>query len=112
MIALGWCRIALLGVLIAQPVWFGWLDRPEFLPLWLVLALSMLPLMAVLPGVWQLRKNPLVIAGCLLLVYFCIAVMEAWANPVVRPVALAQIALIGVFFTALPRLRTRSPRRG
>ena len=105
MIPLWWCRIALVGLLLIQPIWFGWINPPTVVSPWLVLTLTMLPLLLVLPGTWRLRPRSLVIAGCLLLLYFCLAVMEAWANPAARWPAVAQVMLIAVYFIALPSVR-------
>ncbi len=110
MIPLAWCRIALVGILLIQPLWFGWINPPTVVPPWLVLAITMVPLLLVLPGTWQLRPRSLVIAGCLLLLYFCLAVMEVWANPAARWPAAAQIVLIAVYFIALLSIR-RQPAR-
>lgn len=105
MIALNWCRLALAGLLILQPLWFGWLNPPEIMPPWLAVIITSVPLLLVLPGGWHLRPRGLVIAGCLLLPYFCLAVMEAWANPPARLPAVVQIVLIAIYFTALPAVR-------
>ncbi|MFU8832715.1 MAG: DUF2069 domain-containing protein [Wenzhouxiangella sp.] len=107
-IELSWCRWSLLGLVILQPLWFGWVQQPEHLPVLLVVAAALAPLLIVLPGVWKLRVRPLVIAGFILLLYFSFGVMEAWANPGARIPALLQVALIIVYFVALPTVR-RSP---
>ncbi|HSH26954.1 MAG TPA: hypothetical protein VK972_04160, partial [Wenzhouxiangella sp.] len=54
---------------------------------------------------WRLKKQALVIAGCVLLVHFCLAVAEAWANPAARLPAVIQALLIGVYFVAMSSLR-------
>ncbi len=110
MIPLIWCRFVMAGLVILQPLWFGWLNRPELMPSWAAVIVTTLPLLLVLPGSWRLQPRGLVIAGCLLLLYFCLAVMEAWANPPARLPALVQIALITIFFTALPAVRKQPVR--
>ncbi len=112
MIPLICCRYAMAGLVLLQPLWFGWFNRPELMPPWVAVIITMLPLLMVMPGSWRLQPRELVIAGCLLLPYFCLAVMEAWANPPARLPALVQIALIAVFFTALPAVRKQPARRG
>lgn len=109
MIPLWWCRVAFLGVLVLQPLWFAWLAPPSVLPMAFVLAVTILPMLVVLPGVLRLRTRPLVIAGCLLMFYFSFAVMEAWAHPAVRIQSIVQILLVTLYFTALPSVR--QPRR-
>ena len=106
-IRLSWCRWSMLGLVLLQPIWFVWWAPQQALPLGFVLTLTLLPLLLVLPGVWQLRQRPLVIAGFILIFHFCLAVMEAW-NPAARLPALLQILLICVYFIALPTIRRRS----
>ncbi|RFF30258.1 DUF2069 domain-containing protein [Wenzhouxiangella sediminis] len=101
----GACRWSLLGLIVLQPLWFGWLAPPELVPAWMAIAIMGLPLLGLLPFVWGLRKNALVVAGCLLLVHFCLAVSEAWANPAARVPAVIQVVLIGIYFTAMSSLR-------
>jgi uncharacterized membrane protein len=110
-IPLWWCRIAIAALVVLQPLWFGWIQPPTVISPWVVVAITTLPLLIVLPGCWQLRARSLVIAGCLLLFYFCLAVMEAWANPAARGPAVAQILLIVIFFTALPAVRKQPAGR-
>jgi uncharacterized membrane protein len=108
--SLSWCRWALVGLLVLQLVWFGWLQNPGFPAAGLILLISAGPLLLLLPGVWRLRQRPLVIAGFVLMFYFCFAVMEAFANPGTRLAAGLQIALITVYFIALPTIRRHRAR--
>jgi uncharacterized membrane protein len=101
----GACRWSLIALIALQPVWFGWAAPPQFLPPWLAIAILTLPLLIALPFVWRLGKNALVVTGCLLLVHFCLAISEAWASPAARLPAIAQVVLIGVYFTAMSSLR-------
>lgn len=112
MIRLSWCRWSLLALVPLQLAWYGWLQPPELLPLSLVLALTIVPLLLVLPLAWPLKPRGLVIAGMVLLIYFSVGVSEAWVNPNVRAVALVQIALIVVYFTALATIRRSRPKTG
>lgn len=112
MIPLWWCRVAILGLILLQPVWFVAVSPPAYLPLALVLAMTLTPLLVVLPGVWHLKPRTLVIAGCLLLIYFSFAVMESWVHPIARWPALVQIALVALFFTALPAIRKLPDQTG
>ncbi|MBB6087676.1 DUF2069 domain-containing protein [Wenzhouxiangella marina] len=105
MISLSWCRWSLLGLVLLQPLWFAWWSPPSSVPVWLVLGLALLPLLLVLPGSWRLNGRSLVIAGCLLMGYFCIGVMEAWASPAARWPALLQVLLCLLFFTGLATIR-------
>ncbi len=110
MINLSWCRWSLLALVPVQLAWFAWLQPPQILPLVVVLTLSVLPLLIVLPFAWRLQPRGLVITGLVLLVYFVIGVTETFANPAVRPLALVQVALIVIYFTALATIR-RAPKK-
>jgi uncharacterized membrane protein len=112
MIGLSWCRWSLVGLLLLQLVWFGWLVPPAGPARWVALLLSAGPLALALPFVWRLRPRPLVVTGLLLLIYFSVGVMEAWASPTVRAPALAQIALVLLYFTGLATIRRRSAPAG
>lgn len=78
----------------------------------IVLVVALLPLLAVLPGTWQLKPRSLVIGGCLLLVYFCFAVMEAWMNQSARGLAATQVVLISLYFAGLATIRNAPARDG
>lgn len=108
--SLTWCRWSMLGVAALQPAWFGWLYNPGMPFVIMVLAVALIPLLVVMPGVWRLKPRSLVIGGCLLLLYFCFAVMEAWMNQAARNLALIQITLISLYFAGLAVIR-RSPAR-
>jgi uncharacterized membrane protein len=105
-----WCRWSLLGLVALQPAWFGWLYNPGLPLVLLVLAVALAPLLLVLPGVWRLESRSLVIGGCLLLLYFCFAVMEAWMSQAARLPALVQVILISLYFAGLAVIR-RAPAR-
>lgn len=108
MIPLWWCRLAVVGLIALQPAWFLWIAPPDLMPALPLTWIAALPLLVLLPALWRLRARALVLAGCLLLIYFSFAVMEAFANPSALGPAIVQIALIAAYFTALPRLRRRS----
>lgn len=111
MIRLSWCRWSLLAVLVLQPIWFGWLYPSAHFPVWLVLAVTMIPLLLPAIGVWRLQTRALVIAGIVLMFHFSYAVMEAYANLTVRPLALVQVALVTIYFIGLAMVRFQ-PRPG
>lgn len=99
------CRWTLVTLILLQPLWFFWLAPPELMPPWLATLLMALPLLLVLPFAWQLGRNALVVAGGILLLHFCVAVAEAWANPAARIPALIQIVLVVLYLTAMSALR-------
>ncbi len=107
-----WCRWSLLGLVVLQPAWFGGLYNPGMPLVLVVLAVAVAPLLAVLPGVWQLKPRSLVVGGCILLLYFCFAVMEAWMSQSARILALIQVGLISLYFAGLAMIRKSSARSG
>jgi uncharacterized membrane protein len=110
MIQLSLCRWSLIGLIIIQFLWFGWMIPMEPSTRLAALAVSALPLLVALPLIWSLKPRPLVVTGLLLLVYFSIGVSEAWANPAARLPAVFQVVMVLAFFTGLATIRRqRSP---
>ncbi len=105
MITIQWSKWSFFALIALQVAWFGWLYPPTFWPKAMVLAIMLIPLLTVAIGVWKLNMRTMVVAGFFLLFYFSYAVSEAYAVPEVRPMALAQIALITVYFVALLSVR-------
>ena len=101
----GTCRWSLIALIVLQPLWFAWLAPPKLVPAWLAVTIMGLPLLLLLPFVWRLRKEALVITGCVLLLHFCLAVAEAWASPAARVPAVIQALLVGIYFVAMSSLR-------
>lgn len=97
-----WIWIALIALQVA---WFVVLHPPQALPLWLVLAFVLVPLLLPTPWILRLRPQALVFGGLMLLLHFSIAVAEAWTKPELRMVGLVQIALIVAYYLALPGVR-------
>ncbi|WP_114239884.1 DUF2069 domain-containing protein [Dyella sp. C9] len=87
---LGLAAWAALAVL--QPVWHGWLFPPQQLPVSLVLAVTVIPLLLPLLAIRNVRRA-LLWVGILSLFYFCHGISEAWSAPDQRLLALLEIAL-------------------
>ena len=87
---LGLAAWAALAVL--QLLWHGWLLPPQGMPVALVLAITLVPLLLPLAALRQPRRA-LLWAGILALFYFCHGVAEAWSSPVERALAVAEIVL-------------------
>jgi uncharacterized membrane protein len=98
-------RFAWLALIAVQLAWFGWLAPDPALGRVGTTLTAVVPLLVPLWWVWRLNVNGLVVGGMLLLIYFSIAVSEAWVDTVARPVALVEIALIAVYFAALLSVR-------
>lgn len=105
MIQLTFCRWSLIGLIIIQVAWFGWMIPMDTSTRMAALAISTLPLLIALPLIWSLQPRPLVITGLLLLVYFSIGISEAWANPAARLPAVFQVAMVLAYFTGLATIR-------
>jgi uncharacterized membrane protein len=102
-------RLAWFALIALQLVWHGWLARPEHLPTWLVLAITVIPLLLPFTALPDLRRA-LLWVGILSLFYFCHGVAEAWSMPAVRRLALAEIGLTLVLIGALGAGVKRKPR--
>ena len=104
---LGITRIAWLALIGLQLVWFGWLAPSESLGRLGGTLFALVPLFLPLWWILRLGRDGLVIGGMILLGYFCFAVVEAWVDPSVRWLAVAEIVLIVVYFIALLAIRRR-----
>lgn len=104
---LGTTRMAWLGLIGLQLVWFGWLAPSESLGRPGGILFALVPLLLPLWWVVRLTRDGLVVGGMILLAYFCFAVVEAWVDPSVRWLALIEIALIALYFTGLLAIRRR-----
>jgi uncharacterized membrane protein len=84
---LAWGALALL-----QLAWHAWLSPPQQVPVWLVLAITVVPLLLPLLAIRDSRRA-LLWVGILSLFYFCHGIAEAWSSPGERWLALVEIAL-------------------
>jgi uncharacterized membrane protein len=97
------------GVLIAlQCAWYAWLFPPQQLPVWLVLAITVVPLLLPLLAIRNVRRA-LLWVGILSLFYFCHGVAESWSSPQERWLALFEILLTLLIIGALGAGVKRKP---
>ena len=75
-----------------QLVWHGWLFPPQTVPVWLVLAITVTPLLLPLLAIRDARRA-LLWVGILSLFYFCHGIAEGWSSSRERWFALAEIVL-------------------
>ncbi len=89
---LQWTALAgLFGLLILLTLWIGWLAPSPTYPKSLLLALLVVPLLLPLRGLLHGRSYTHAWASLLSLLYFTLGVMEAYANPAVRGLALLEV---------------------
>ncbi|WP_158882085.1 DUF2069 domain-containing protein [Rhodanobacter sp. L36] len=75
-----------------QLAWYAWLFPPQQMPLWLVLVITVVPLLLPLLAIRDARRA-LLWVGILSLFYFCHGIAEAWSSPTERWLALIEVAL-------------------
>jgi len=103
-------RVAWFALIALQVLWHGLLDRPEHMPTWLALAITVVPLLLPFTALPDLRRA-LLWVGILSLFYFCHGVAEAWSTPAVLWLALAEIGLTLLLIVSLGAGVKRKPRR-
>jgi len=79
-------------LVVLQLVWHAWLVPSQTLSAWLVLAITVIPLLLPLLAIRNVRRA-LLWVGILSLFYFCHGVAEAWSAPGERVLAWAEIVL-------------------
>lgn len=106
------CAAALFAIAALQLFWHGWLFPPAVLPLTIVLSLAVGPLL--IAGLLGLQNGGrgLLVGGIFCLFYLSHGVMEAWAAPAERPLALTEAVLafavlMGLGVAALAAKRER-----
>ena len=92
-----WTALGVVALVALQFLWHAWLAPPERFG-WVMAGIASLPLLAVLalfhPALSKSGGAKAAIsAGMIALLYFVHGIMEAWAAPDVRPLALAEAGL-------------------
>ena len=88
-------RIGLIAwalLVVLQLVWHAWLAPPQNMPMTLLLAITVVPLLLPLFAISDVRRA-LLWVGILSLFYFCHGVSEAWSSAGERWLAVAEIVL-------------------
>jgi len=80
------------ALIVLQVVWHLWLLPPQIVPIWLVLAITVIPLLLPLLAIRDARRA-LLWVGILSLFYFCHGIAEGWSSAGARWLALAEIVL-------------------
>jgi uncharacterized membrane protein len=84
--------VAWAALVVLQLVWHVWLFPPQLMPIWLVLAISVIPLLLPLLTIRDARRA-LLWVGILSLFYFCHGIAEGWSSTSERWLALIEIVL-------------------
>ncbi|MGS1126536.1 DUF2069 domain-containing protein [Rhodanobacter sp. UC4437_H4] len=87
-------------LVVLQLVWHAWLVPSQTLSAWLVLAITVIPLLLPLLALRNARRA-LLWVGILSLFYFCHGVTEAWSSAGERWLAVAEIVLTVLLIAAL-----------
>jgi uncharacterized membrane protein len=98
------------GLIALQLLWHAWLLPPQNVPVWLALAITVLPLLLPLLALRDVRRA-LLWVGILSLFYFCHGVAEAWSSAAGRGLAGVEIVLAVLLIGTLGAGVTRNPRR-
>jgi uncharacterized membrane protein len=105
-------RIGLLAwalLLLLQPAWHVWLFPPQTMAPWLLLVVTVVPLLLPLFAIRNVRRA-LLWVGILSLFYFCHGVAEAWSAPGERMLAWLEIVLtVGLIAVLGAGVRRRQP---
>lgn len=106
--------LLIFALLALQPVWYLWLAAPQVLPPLFATVLMALPILPAALLVLLRRPSAGFWGGIAALFYFSHGVMEAWANPEVRGLALLEAALalaliLTVSWPGLAARRRRNP---
>ncbi len=103
------------GLFFLLLLWFGWLERPESVPVSFVLVIAVGPLLFPLRGLLHGRPYTFAWTSFLSLAYFTHGVVEAWASPAERGLALLEVGFSLALFTGavlFARYRSRELRAG
>jgi uncharacterized membrane protein len=84
--------LAWAALVVLQLVWHAWLSPPQVMPMWLVLAITVIPLLLPLLAIRDVRRA-LLWVGILSLFYFCHGIAEGWSSFGERWLALVEVML-------------------
>lgn len=87
-----WGLCAWAGLLLLQLIWHAWLVPAQTVPVGLVLAITVIPLVLPVLAIRNIRRA-LLWVGILSLFYFCHGVAEAWSSASERWLALIEVLL-------------------
>jgi uncharacterized membrane protein len=88
------------ALIALQCAWYAWLFPPEHIPLWIALAITVIPLLLPAMAIRNVRRA-LLWVGILSLFYFCHGIAECWSSPQERWLALIEVLLTLLLIGAL-----------
>jgi len=96
-----YAALAIVSLLALQVLWHGVLFPPVEAPVWLVTGLFLLPIAPAASMLLGRHRHAPFWGAVAALLYFCHGLMEAWATPEVRMLALMETALsVGLIVAA------------
>jgi len=103
--------VAWAALVLLQLAWHGWLFPAQLIPVWLVLLLTIVPLLLPLLALRRDVRRALLWVGILALFYFCHGIAEGWSSSSERWLALLEIVLTLLLIGALSAGVQRKPAR-
>lgn len=103
--------VAWAALVVLQLAWHGWLFPAQLIPVWLVLLLTIVPLLLPLLALRRDVRRALLWVGILALFYFCHGIAEGWSSSSERWLALVEIVLTLLLIGALGAGVQRKPAR-
>jgi uncharacterized membrane protein len=100
---------AWIALIALQCAWYAWLFPPQQVSPWLVLAITVVPLLLPFFAIRDLRRA-LLWTGILSLFYFCHGVAESWSSAQERWPALIEVLLTLLLIGALGAGVKRRPK--
>lgn len=86
-------RLSWLGLMTWQLAWHALLPVPAGSGNWIIAIIALVPLLPFTKGVMNINHSSMMWGAFLIMVYFCIGVMETWSNADQRMAAIIQIVL-------------------
>lgn len=100
---------AWLALIVLQCAWYAWLFPPQQVPMWVALAITVVPLLLPFLAIRDVRRA-LLWVGILSLFYFCHGIAESWSSPQERWPALIEVLLTLLLIGALGAGVKRRPK--
>lgn len=99
---------AWLALTALQCAWYAWLFPPQHIPMWLALAIAVVPLLLPILALRNVHRA-LLWVGILSLFYFCHGIAESWSSAQERWPALLEVLLTLLLIGALGAGVKRKP---